>query len=153
MAYKPEIRYVQFYTNGSAAQELAPRKPLEGMFFPAKKRKKRVVKVDPLALAGIVVSAVMLVLMIVGLVHLQQARSQVEVMANYVQTLEAENVRLHTQYEEERDLEYIEQLALTFGMIPVEEVQHMTIHVEVPVQQEPPTKWEKILTYLSGLIA
>ena len=103
-------------------------------------------------MAGIVVSAAMLVLMVVGFLQLRTARQELAQMTNYVNALQAENVRLDEKYHESYDLEMVENAALGLGMIPVEEAQHITIAVEKPVQQDI-TLWERISSFLVGLFA
>lgn len=155
MAYKPEIRYIQLYTDGTAAKKIAPR-PVNSVKQAVKQlpRKKRVVYVDPLALCGIVVAAVMLVLMFVGVFQLRVAQQENEAMQEYVDTLKESNATLKQRYSEECNLEEIEKAALALGMIPAEQAQHITIHVQLPLQDSgEPSFWENIGTFLTGLFA
>ena len=153
MARRKEMRYIQYYT-GTAAPKLIPQQPQKKKSSLPKERKQKsyTIPVDPLALGGIVVSAVMLVLMVVGFVQLRAARQELTQMTSYVNTLQAENVRLEDTYHEGYDLEMVESAALGLGMIPVEEAEHITISVDMPVERDV-TLWERISSFLVGLFA
>lgn len=159
MAKKHDILYVNFYTGGSAAHkiELAPPQPRypEPTIAPAAKPKQRIViHVDPLALASIVVSAVLLVLMAVGAMTLTEAHARETRIAASLQTLAAENTRLQAEFDELYDPAAIEEAALALGMVPVEQVEHRTIRV-APVEKVPeePTLWEQVQDFFEGLFA
>lgn len=160
MAKKHDILYVNFYTGGSAAHkiELAPPQPKQPEPAPAvpkaRPRKRTVVYVDPLALASIAVSAVMLVLMVVGLLTLNGAHAQEARMEAYVQGLQEQNALLQAEFDENYDPAAIEEAALALGMVPVEQVEHRTIQV-APVVEEPapPTFWEQVQAFFDGLFA
>lgn len=159
MAKKHDIMYVNFYTGGSAAHkiELAPpsRQQPQPVAAPKPRPKKRtVVYVDPLALASIVVSAVMLVMMMVGMATLTAAHDQELRMEAYVQELQERNGLLQAEFEENYDPAAIEDAALALGMVPVDQVEHITIRVEpeaeVPVE---PSFWEQVRLFFDGLFA
>lgn len=154
MARKSDIRYIQFYTDGSAAKQVATRQPRWKMPAPKANRQKRIVlRVDPLALCGIVVAAVMFILMAVGMFRLHEAQQDAAAMEAYVRTLEAENTRLSQEYAEQCDLEEIEKTALALGMVSADQVAQVPIRVEVPRQEAPVSVWEKITAFFSGLFA
>ena len=159
MAKKHDILYVNFYTSGSAAHkiELTPPQPYRTASAAepkARPRKRKVVYVDPLALASILVSAVMLVLMFVGMATLNEAHTQQARMEAYVERLQGQNAELQAEFEEKYDPEAIEKAALALGMVPVEQVEHRTIIVEpVQVVEAEPTFWEQLHTFFDGLFA
>ena len=156
MARKPDILYVNFYTDGSAARKMAPAFPRsEAGKKPRQTRKKRrVLYVDPVAILSLGVAAAMLIMMAVGLTQLQNARAQAEAMEEYVQTLEEKNEALRQEYYDQIDLEEIEKTALALGMVPKTEVQTIQIQVDAPqAQEEEPTAWESILAFLTNLFA
>ena len=160
MAKKHDILYVNFYTGGSAAHkiELAPPRPSYPEPTPAapKARPKQriVIHVDPLAMASIVVSAVLMVLMVVGTLTLTDAHAQETRIAASLQVLEAENARLQAEFDELYDPAAIEEAALALGMVPVDQVEHRTIQV-VPVEEIPeePGFWEQVQDFFEGLFA
>ena len=54
MARQMDVQYINYYCAGSAALKVAPAIPLNTLELPQKKRaKKVVVRVDPIACAGI----------------------------------------------------------------------------------------------------
>ena len=77
MARKQESRYIQYYV-GTAAPKLLPQQPKKNKTKLPKvyKQQSYTVHVDPLALGGILVSAVMLILMVVGIFTLRTARQE-----------------------------------------------------------------------------
>lgn len=157
MTRKSDVQYIRLYTeytDGSAAKQVAPKAPKWKRPAPKfHQQKKRVVRVDPLALGGIVVAVVMFILMGVGVFQLHSARQEAAAMETYVQILEAENSQLSQAYAEKCDLAATEKTALALGMVSVDEVEQVTIHVELPHQEETPSTWENILAFLNGLFA
>ena len=154
MAQHPDIQYIRFYTDGSAARKAAPVAPLQTIRLPKiKKHKKLILHIDLVAVAGIIMAAVMLILMTVGAVELQNARNQLETMYNYVETLEQKNATLQTTLSGGYDVVEIERTARALGMVPREQVKHITIRLdEEPIEQEP-NSWEQFYTFLTGLFA
>ena len=153
MARQLDVQYVRFYTDGSAARKVATVEPIKPLHLPKVKKHTRLVfRVDPIATAGIIVSALMLVLMIVGVFQLKSAQESAYTMEAYVSRLEAENAELTAQYEASYDLDKVEQTALALGMVPRDQVQHVTIRVP-DVQEEPATIWDNLYTFLTGLFA
>ena len=154
MARQPDIQYIRFYTDGSAARKVAPVAPLKTIKLPKIKLKKRVtLQIDPLAVAGIVMAAVMMVLMVVGMAKLSAATGEMETMSGYVQTLSEENAQLQKTFSEGYDLEEVERTALALGLVPKEQVQHITVSVPPVEIQEEPGAWQRLCAFLTGLFA
>ena len=154
MARQPDIQYVRFYTQGSAARKLAPPAPLKTIKLPKIKLNKDItLHIDPLALAGIAMAIVMLVLMVQGITGLHSARQQTETMTAYVQTLQEENLQLQQTFSQGYDLEQIERTALALGFVPKEQVQHVTVQIPPQVVEQEPGTWERLRTFLTGLFA
>lgn len=155
MAAKHDIRYVQYCTDGSSARKLAPAYPgAKPEKLPkARKQKKLLVYVDPVAIAGIVVAAMMLLMMVIGIGSYNAAQQHTAQMENYVARLRAENDALTESYASGYDLEEVEKMALALGMVPQEEVEHVSIQVSVPQIGQKPGPWERFTTFLTGLFA
>ncbi len=156
MAQRLDVQYIRLYTDGSAALKLESAVPQPKTAAHKKPHKVKRVKifVDPVALLSIAVAVCMLVLMTVGFVQLHQARSQVDVMENYVERLETKNAQLSGEYKSGYDLEQIRQAALEMQMIPAEQAAHVNILIPAePEQVEQITLWERIGTFLTGLFA
>ena len=154
MAQRTDIRYIQYYTDGSAARKIAPVAPLKTMKLPKVKKQKRVtLHIDPIALASIGMAVVMAVLILVGMVQVNSAREEMHRMSAYVDTQQEENVQLKQSFSEGYDIEQIQRTAYALGLVPKEQVQH--IRVSLPQIQEPaePTTWERFTTFLTGLFA
>lgn len=154
MAQLSKVQYVQYYTDGSAARKMAPRTRYKTGKLPRVRRQKRLMLyVDPVAIAGIAVALVMLVLMIVGVAQLRSAQEQTAAMAKYVETLEQENQLLQNTYTSGYDLEEIERMALALGMVPEDQVQHITLQVPAVQLQEEPNGFSRFWSFLTGLFA
>ena len=155
MARKPDIQYVRYYTDGSAARQLQVHSPQKSKTtYPRpRKRKGYVFFVDPMAVAGILLAAVMLVSMVVGSVQLVVARQELSEVQAYVTTLSQVNEQLRKSYDESYDLEEVEKSALAIGMIPVSEAQTITIEVEHAQIVEEESFWDRISMKLEELFA
>lgn len=158
MASRPEIQYIQFYVDGSAARKLDPIEPEKTStgqtISRPKTQKRRKIYIDPVAILGIVVSAMMLVSMLCGVVRLKQAQDQTDAMELRVAQLRLDNRQLQAQHNEEIDLRDIERKALALGMVPAEMITVNTIALEKPEQtQEPVSLWQQVATFLTSLFA
>ena len=151
MAQRIDVQYVQFYTQGSAAQRVVPVAPIQtGKMPQVKKRKVQRIYVDPVAITGIVVAVVMLIVMLVGLVQFGAAHSRQVELENYVASLQRRNAILEETYYNGFDLEEIRSIALARGMIPVEQAQVLYVPAEqIQPQEESRTLW----TILADLFA
>lgn len=153
MARQPDIQYVSFSTEGSAARKMAPVSPWKIAKLPnIRKNKKIVLHIDPVAILGIATAMIMLVMMIVGVVQLNQVQQEAAVMEAYVDTLRDDNTQLMTAYQSGYDLQEVETMALALGMVPNTQVR--TVQVDVPVvEEEPAGALEQVWVFLTGLFA
>lgn len=139
MARKSDIQYVQFYTDGSAARQFEPKpqQPKKKLQQPRPRRRKKIVLyVDFIAVAGMLVASVMLLLMLTGMSGLTRINEEVSRLEAYVAELESENLELHKTYREGYDLEQIREQALEMGMIPAARATHVTIELEDTVEDQ-----------------
>jgi hypothetical protein len=75
-------------------------------------------------------------------------------MSAYVDTLQQENTSLKNEFAQNCDLEEVQRTALALGLVPKDQVQHVSIRVpEVPQQEAGPGTWERFYTFLTGLFA
>ena len=154
MARQPDVQYIRLYTDGSAARKLELVSPVRKAKTPrARKQKKIVVHVDPVAIFGILTAFVMLIVMASSYYNLNQAQESAAAMESYVQELRQENASLWEQYETGYDLEEVERTALALGMVPSEQVEHVAVQVTVPEVKPTPNGWERLCTFLAGLFA
>ena len=159
MARKPDVQYIRYYTDGSAARELTPKPQKKWRPLPTAKpqQQKTIVPIQPVAMVGIVLAVTMLVMMGVGYMQLCNAQAQRTAMEKYVEELSYENGRLHYSYETDLDLKEIEKTALALGMIPEEEAQHMVISVPMEEIVDQPMEqmglWDRFTVFLQGLFA
>ena len=155
MAKRPNVEYIRFYTDGSAALKPELVQPKQPKAKAAPKKAKRIkIFVDPVAMLSIVVAVCMLATVLTGFVRLKQARDQVAIMEEYVEDLQAEHTILTRRYESGYDLEKIRQTALALDMIPAEQATHISMELPQQEQEAPQlTMWERISTFLTGLFA
>ena len=153
MAQRLDVQYIQYYTEGNAARKVAPEvQPFKTLRLPKLRKKKvTVLRIDPIAVLGIVVSALMLVLLAVGVVKFAGASREAAALQSYVRELEAENARLEEDFHKALDLEDVLRTADALGLVPVEQVEHITL--ELPRENAPVTPWERLFTFLTGLFA
>lgn len=151
---RQDVRYIRFYTDGSTARKVETSRPAVKKQLPKqKKRKKIVLYVDPIAIFGIMTAVVMLVIMTVSMVMLHNAENRAVAMEQRVVELQAEHDALVEEYEAGYDLAQVEKTALALGMVPKEQVEHVTLYVGAAPQEQPVTLWNQILSFLSGLFA
>ena len=154
MARKPDVQYIRFYTDGSAARKVAPAAPLKTIKLPRlKKQKKLLLYIDPVAIAGIAMAVIMLTLMAVGVMQLRTARQELQAMTAYVSTLQEENESLQAAFSENCDLDQIKETALALGLVPKDQVKHVTVSVPELTVEETPDAWERFYIFLTGLFA
>lgn len=156
MARQPDIQYINAYVSGTMAYQMdaAPVRKKKQVRLPKQRHvAKKIIAVDPVALCGIVVAACMLVMMLVGLVKLQDAKADTIAMKQYVSSLEEQNLQLKDTYSAGYDLAEIEKIALAMGMVPSSQVPQIFVEVSVPQQIVQPTAWESFCTFLTGLFA
>lgn len=157
MARQPEIQYVRYYTYGSAARQLEPeivRKNKVGLPQPkVRKDKRTVIHFDPIYLCAMFVAGAMLLTMVLGLVHLGIANAEAAQMESYVDSLYRENDRLTKAYEESYDLEEVKQQALQMGLVPMEQVEHIALQVQLPENEPELTVWEQFAMFWTELFA
>lgn len=154
MAVRLDVRYVHYYTDGSAARKVAPIEPYQTLKLPRMKKKKKLcLWIDPVASAGIVLAAVMMVLLIVGTVQLQNTRQEAAAMSSYAQMLRRENGELRHTYETSYDLDTVKENAKALGLVSQDQVKHITLQVPMQEKLESPGIWERFYSFLIGLFA
>lgn len=160
MAQQLDVRYVRFCTDGNAARKVAPVQEFKTAKLPkAKKQAVQVIRIDPFALLGIALSAVMAVLLIVGVFLWGDARSDAGEMAAYTRYLEQQNAELTVRYHSSYDAEEVERTAIALGMVPREQATRVTLQLpeteETPVEEEAEevSIFESIYTFFAGLLA
>ena len=154
MAYKPEIQYVgQFYVHGSEAKQVAPKRRPQFQLPKPKPEKIEKIYVDPVAFVGIVVAVVMLVAMVIGACQIHSSWQEYEEMYHNLSILQRENARLSYNYNKSIDLEDVAAKAEAMGLVPVEEIPAMSVHVTIPVPQPEETAWDEFVWFIQGLFA
>ena len=155
MARQPDIHYIQFYTDGSAARKIQTAQPQKAVVAKPRPRKQKriVVRIDPIATMGILVAALMLVLMAVGVAKLRTAQQEVLVMEQYVNSLQEENASLGNIYETGYDMQAVEDMALALGMVPKEQAPNTLVVYSVPQEVIQLSLWDRITVFFAGLFA
>lgn len=157
MTRQPDIQYVQFSFDGTAARKLETsrteaRQP-QRVQNRRRQRKRKIIRLDPLALCAMVTAGVMLIVMAVGMLRLGSINQDAAKMEAYVSKLQTEQTQLQSEYRDSFDQEEIRQKALAMGLVPRQTGEQITISVQVPPVQEEQTVWDQIGTFLAGLFA
>ena len=155
MARYPDIQYIRFQTDGNAARKAEVVAPIKTLRLPRVKTqiKPKVLRIDPLALTAILMVIVMASLMIVGVAQLNAAQQQTIAMQSHVKTLESKNESLRNDFAQDCDLDEIERTALALGMVPAEQVAHISVRVPQQTAPQQLGAWERITVFLAGLFA
>ncbi len=110
-----------YKTHGAAAYDVRKQKQVE---LPAEKHEKTSVKrvratmqVSFSAVFGLATVAFMAILVIFGYVRLYEASAAVSSMKNEISTLQDEQTKLQSVYEDKFDLNAVEQRATELGMV------------------------------------
>ena len=157
MAQKPKIQYVgQFYIHGSEARALEleeQRKRAKARRPLARLQQVELIYVDPIAIASIVVSVIMLFTMLTGALALKEDWAAYEQMSTYVSYLHKQNAQLEKEYRSQYDLEDIRSKALALGLVPREELENRTVTVTMPVKEAEISRVEQIKSYFEDMFA
>lgn len=157
MTLQPDILYVPYCYDGTAARKAEPRRApvqqVQRTQVNRRRRKKTVVRIDPVAVLATAVACIMLVCMAVGMMRLSEVDEKTAQYETYLNQLQTENVVLQEQYHANYDTEDVRQKALAMGMVPREQIPQVTLQVEAPAQEENPGFWEQVGTFLAGLFA
>ena len=155
MAMQTEIRYINAYVSGTAAPqpERKPQKHSMAQLPKIKKQPRYVIPVDVVALSGILAAVVLTVMLVVGLVQMNQAQQQAKMYREYAISVQEQNAALKDTYTSSFDLEEVREIAITMGMVPAEEVTHLQMESFEPQQVQEVTAWESFWTFLVGLFA
>ena len=156
MARRDEIRYVQYYTSGSAAY-LLDKKPEQKKqtteFIPSKPARQITIKLDPVAVLGTVVAVIMLVCVLIGVAQVNRVNEQIGLVETQLSGLKAEYSILESEYAHGYDLDEIRVAAMAMGMVPQEQVRHITVSASVPHPEEALSWWESLVSDIQELFA
>ena len=155
MAIQPEVRYINAYVSGNIAlqPEKMPQKQVSGRLPKARKQQKWLIRVDLVAVGGILAAFVLSIMLVVGLVQMNQAQREAKMYKEYAMSLKQDNAQMRDTYASEYDLDEVREIAITMGMVPVEQVEHVTMQVVTPEVVQEPTAWESFWTFFLGMFA
>lgn len=142
MTEKAKIQYVgQFYIHGSTAKKLDIKKRLRlpktalPLFRP---NRSPVRYFEPVAVISIVLALALVCTMAFGMLQIRQDWAAYQEMRTHLSQLQSKNAELHRKYRDAYDMEALYSKAVGLGLVPVEEVKHMTIVVTPPSREEVP---------------
>lgn len=156
MARKPEIQYVgQFYVYGSEAKAVAPKKRPQFQLPKPRLELEKIEKiyVDPVALIGLVVAAVMLICMVVGACQIKSCWQEYEEVSHYLSELKRENARLEHTYHTSYDIDEVAAKAEAMGLVSMDQIPSMSVRVTVPPTEQEMTAWDEFVWFMKGLFA
>lgn len=145
MAQKEPIQYVRYYAYGTAAhaiqQEQPRRKPRPA---PKPQAQRIAIPIDPVAVVGTAVAVAMLLCVIVGFVQVNQTNRALTETQNAISELRSEGYVLERKYENGYDLEEVRIAAEAMGLVPKDQVRHITVSIPEPVVEQPLPWWQKL---------
>lgn len=146
MAKRDEIQYVRYYAYGSTAVKAQPgqRRRTEAENRPVPKAASTPILFSPVAVFGAAVAVVMLVLVLVGFVQLNRLNNEIQTMELYMSSLKSENYALNKEYQAGFDLDEIRTAAEAMGLVPIDQVEHVTIHIPEPEVVEELSWYQKL---------
>lgn len=153
MAQRLEVTYISGYTEGSAARELKPVQPFKKLRLPKfRKKKRRVICMDPVAIGAIALSAVLLVAMLAGMAEFLKLRDEAQIMEQYVQTLQEKNEELEAAYKAGYNLDDVRKNVTALGYVPLEQVERIAMEIPEIIPQQRLSVWERVYTFLVNLL-
>jgi cell division protein FtsL len=152
---QPEVRYINAYVSGTAVKQPVkmPQKKPSAQLPKARRQQKLLVQVDIVSLGGILAALVLGIMLIVGVVQMNQTQQEAKMMREYALSLQQENKQLQDTYTSSYDLEEVQRIALSMGMVPSAEVEHLTMQTYEPEITVQPTAWENFWAFLAGMFA
>ena len=156
MARQADIQYVEYPVDGTAARKVEhpTHDRAAAPVYARRRAQRKVIAVDPVAICGIVLAAVMLFAMVAGLVQYRHSLQQTQQMSAHVQQLQKENVLLQQTYQAGYDLEEIERIALEAGMVPAENMERVRINMQLPEEEDTRMSfWDSLSAFLAGIFA
>ena len=110
---------------------------------------------DPISFIGTTIAVVMMVCVLVGLWQVNRVGTQVQQMESYISALKAENTILQAEYRHGYDLQEVRAAAVSMGMIPMGEAEHITISSVVTPAEEAESEswWTELWEDLKALFA
>lgn len=154
MARQLDVQYVNYYCAGSSALKVAPAISVKPLEIPRKKKvKKLVLRIDPIACTGILLAAVMMILLSVGFVQLSNVRAEAATMESYVDILQQENDALQAEFEAGYNLEEVESVALALGMVPEDQVRHISVPADDAAQESQTEGWHNMWVCVFDLLS
>lgn len=146
MARKDEIQYVRYYATGSAAHKIEqePERRRRARPVPEPRAKRIPIPFDPVAIFGTAVAVVMILCVFIGFAQVNHVNHEISAMENYVGTLKNENYALQKTYDNGYDLADVQNAAEAIGLVPIDQVQHITVHIPEPEVVEELPWWEEM---------
>ena len=156
MARQADIQYVGYPVDGTAARKVEhfTRNQNAAPVYARRRAKRKVIAIDPVAICGIVLSAVMLFAMVFGLAEYRHSLQQTRQMSMQVRQLQQENLALQQTYKAGYDLEEIQRIALDAGMVSAEKMERIQIDMTAPAEEDTRMSfWDTLTTFLIGIFA
>ncbi|MBR2048404.1 MAG: hypothetical protein IJ960_07365 [Oscillospiraceae bacterium] len=144
MADRERIEYVRYYAPGSEALKVDPKPRRERTQpKPQVRQEPTVIPFDPVAVFGCVVAVALVVCVLFGFYRLNRMNNAIANAQNDLTTQKSLHYELETNYANGYDLEDIRAAAEAMGLVPMEQVQHITIRIPEPEPVEELPWWQE----------
>ena len=150
MAKRSDIQYVRYYAPGSEALKLDPQPERRKKTWtaPVPVEERKVIHFDPVAIFGTAVAVLMAVCLVIGFVQLNHMNDRIAQAQTDLSALKSQHYELEKNYNNGYDLNEVRDAAAAMGLVPMDQVQHITIHLpEQEVVEELPWWQEQWLEF------
>lgn len=145
MANQNNIQYVRYYAPGSEAIQLEPqrRRKERPAPRPVPEEERIAIRFNPVEVFGCTVAVIMVVCVIIGFCQLYGLNDQLAQARTDLSNQKNIHYELQKNYENGYDLDEIRSAAEAMGLVPMEEVQHITITIPEPEVTEELPRWQQ----------
>lgn len=148
MAKRDEIQYVRYYAVGSTARKLEPkrqpRRRAAEQAAPKPEEQRIPIYFDRTAVLGTALAVVMLLCVVFGFGRVNRLNQQIADMEAHIAGLRAENYGYQKDYANGVDLDDVRAAAEAMGLVPMEQVRHITVHIPQPEEPQELPWWQEL---------
>lgn len=153
MARKEQIQYVRYYAAGTAAHKIQqePVRRKKAKPAPIPREECIAIPFDPVAVFGTAVAVVMIICVLIGFAQVNRVNDDIARMESYMGTLRSEHYGLQKEYDAGYNLAEIQTAAEAMGLVPIEQVRHITIRLPEPEVVEELPWWQELWNGFTAL--
>lgn len=153
MARRDQIQYVRYYAAGTAAHKIEqePIRRKKAKPVPVPREERIAIPFDPVAVFGTAVAVVMIICVLIGFAQVNRVNGDIARMETYMSTLRSERYGLQKEYDAGYNLAEIRTAAEAMGLVPIEQVRHITIQIPEPEVATELPWWQELWNSFTAL--